>query len=80
MAAELLADYLRGWAGADAGRRDVAAAVAALADACRAISVLVAQGDLEQDLGAAVTQNVQGETQKALDDLTGARDRRGHGA
>ena len=70
MAAELLADYLTGWAGADAGRRDVAATVEALADACRGISALVARGNLDQDLGAAVTQNVQGETQKALDDLT----------
>ena len=70
MAADLLADYLANWAGADAGRRDVAATVEALADTCRAISVLVAQGNLDQDLGAAVTQNVQGETQKALDDLT----------
>ncbi|WP_237477313.1 class 1 fructose-bisphosphatase [Lichenibacterium dinghuense] len=70
MAAELLADYLSRWAGADAGRRDVAATVEALADACRGISALVAQGNLEQDLGAAVTENVQGETQKALDELT----------
>ncbi len=70
MPATLLADYLPGWAGADPLRRDVAATVAVLADACRAISVLVARGNLDQDLGAAVTENVQGETQKALDDLT----------
>ena len=70
MAGELLADYLGAWAGADAQRRDVAATVTALTDACRAISVLVAQGNLEQNLGAAVTENIQGETQKALDDLT----------
>ncbi|MGI3901307.1 MAG: class 1 fructose-bisphosphatase [Janthinobacterium lividum] len=70
MAGELLAAYLEGWAGADAGRRDVAAAVTALTDACRSISVLVAQGNIEQNLGAAVTENIQGETQKALDDLT----------
>ena len=70
MAGELLADYLGTWAGGDARRRDVAATVTALTDACRAISVLVAQGNLEQNLGAAVTENVQGETQKALDDLT----------
>ncbi len=70
MAGELLAAYLKDWAGTDAQRRDVAATVEALADTCRTISVLVAQGNLEQDLGAAVTQNVQGETQKALDDLT----------
>ena len=70
MAGELLAAYLKDWAGIDPQRRDVAATVEILADTCRAISVLVAQGNLEQNLGAAVTENVQGETQKALDDLT----------
>ena len=70
MAGELLAAYLKDWAGTDPQRRDVAATVEILADTCRAISVLVAQGNLEQNLGAAVTENVQGETQKALDDLT----------
>ncbi len=70
MAGETLAAYLEAWAGGDAARRDVAQAVTALTDACRSISVLVAQGNIEQNLGAAVTENVQGETQKALDDLT----------
>ncbi len=70
MAGELLGAYLDRWAGSDGQRRDVAATVTALTDACRAISVLVAQGSIEQNLGAAVTQNIQGETQKALDDLT----------
>ena len=70
MAGELLADHLRAWAGADARRRAVAATVEAIADACRDISALVARGNLEGDLAAAVTENVQGETQKRLDELT----------
>ena len=70
MAGELLAAYLKDWGGTDPQRRDVAATVEILAETCRAISVLVAQGNLDQNLGAAVTENVQGETQKALDDLT----------
>ena len=69
MAAERLADHLGAWAGADPQRSAVAETVQIITDTCRAISVLVADGSLGQDLGAAVTENVQGETQKALDDL-----------
>ena len=70
MAGELLATYLARWAGADPRRKDVGAVVQVIADTCRDISTLVAQGNLDGDLGAAVTENVQGETQKRLDDLT----------
>lgn len=69
MAGELLASYLDGWAGDDPLRRDVAVTVQVIADTCRTLSTLVAQGNLDQDLGAAVAENVQGETQKRLDDL-----------
>ena len=70
MAGELLAAYLGAWAGGDAQRAAVAETVGVIADTCRDISTLVAEGNLSQDLGAAVTENVQGETQKRLDDLT----------
>lgn len=69
MAAERLADHLGAWAGADPQRSAVAETVQIITDTCRAISVLVADGSLGQDLGAAVAENIQGETQKALDDL-----------
>ena len=69
MSGTLLIDHLAAWAGADPQRRDVAETVAVIADTCRDISTLVAEGNLHEDLGAAVTQNVQGETQKHLDDL-----------
>lgn len=69
MAGELLDGYLEDWAGTDPRRKDVAAVVQAIAGACRDIATLVAQGNLDGDLGAAVAENVQGETQKRLDDL-----------
>ncbi len=69
MAGDLLATYLADWAGPDPRRADVAAVVQVIADTCRDIATLVAQGNLDGDLGAAVTENVQGETQKRLDDL-----------
>ena len=69
MAAERLADHLSTWAAGDAQRMAVAETVQIITDTCRDISVLVADGSLGQDLGAAVTENIQGETQKALDDL-----------
>ena len=69
MSGTLLSDYLSSWGGTDPRRRDVAATVAVIADACRDISTLVSEGNLHEDLGAAVMQNVQGETQKHLDDL-----------
>ena len=66
---ERLADHLGTWAGADPQRMAVAETVRIITDTCRGISVLVADGSLGQDLGAAVTENIQGETQKALDEL-----------
>ena len=69
MAAERLADHLSTWAATDPQRIAVAETVRIITDTCRDISVLVADGSLGQDLGAAVTENIQGETQKALDDL-----------
>ena len=64
MAAERLADYLSTWAAADPRRMAVAETVRIITDTCREISVLVADGSLGQDLGAAVTENIQGETQE----------------
>ena len=63
MAAERLADYLSTWAAADPRRMAVAETVRIITDTCREISVLVADGSLGQDLGAAVTENIQGETE-----------------
>lgn len=62
-----LDERLAAWAGADRRRRDVAAAILALAAGIADIAALVAAGPLAGELGAAVGGNVQGETQKELD-------------
>ncbi len=64
---ESLWSFLEKWAGRDRLRRDIAATVHALADAGRDISTLVSDGPLAGELGAATTENVQGEVQKFLD-------------
>ena len=68
-----LDDHLGRWAGSDPRRGAVAATVAAIAAACRDISALIADGNLSHDLGAAVGENIQGETQKHLDALADRR-------
>lgn len=57
-----LADYLKVEA-----EPELAALVQTLGAACAAISALVNRGALADALGSAVSQNVQGETQKKLD-------------
>ena len=47
--------------------RDVAKTIDALADAAIRISALIARGDLDGSLGAAVGRNSDGDVQKALD-------------
>jgi fructose-1,6-bisphosphatase I len=59
-----LSDYLAREAPDQAG---LAAVITTVADACKDISALVARGALAGVLGVAGTENVQGETQKALD-------------
>ncbi|KPL51637.1 fructose 1,6-bisphosphatase [Prosthecomicrobium hirschii] len=73
MTHQSLAAVLEAWAAGDGTRRAVAATVAALADAARDIAALVADGPLAGRLGAAVTENVQGEVQKELDRLADER-------
>jgi len=62
-----LTEYLDGWAGDDAGRGAVAAAVQAIAATSARVSEIIAQGTLEGHLGAIVGDNVDGDAQKALD-------------
>ena len=64
-----LEDHLGQWAQSDPRRRALAQTVSVIASTCRDISVLIADGNLGHDLGEAVGENVQGETQKHLDAL-----------
>ncbi len=73
MTADTLEDHLYEWAGDDEGRRTVAATVRVIAATCRDISSLIAEGNLDRDLGASVAENVQGEMQKQLDALADGR-------
>lgn len=59
--------YLAAWAGKSGPRRDIATTLEALAEACIEISALVARGPLAGELGAAMGENEDGDTQKALD-------------
>ena len=68
-----LDDHLGRWAGADPRRDAVSKTVMVIAEACRDISALIADGNLGHDLGAAVGENIQGETQKHLDALADRR-------
>lgn len=62
-----LAQYLDGWAGADAGRAAIAAVVQAVAATAARISEIIARGPLEGQMAAVVGGNVDGDAQKALD-------------
>jgi len=63
-----LSEYLDGWAGDDAERRQAAGAVACIADAGRSVADLVARGPLAGALGAqAGADNADGDAQKELD-------------
>ena len=64
---EELSDWLRGWAGVDASRRDIADTVLALADVGHEISALVAAGPLAGDQSGIVGENSDGDLQKLLD-------------
>jgi len=62
-----LAQYLATWAGADAGRADIAWVVNAIAATAATVSKLIARGSLGGAMGAIVGDNVDGDAQKALD-------------
>jgi fructose-1,6-bisphosphatase I len=61
--------FLRRWSGTDRDRAQVAEAVSAIADACQAISRLIAAGALAGALGATRGDHGGGDIQKELDVL-----------
>ena len=64
---QTLSQYLRDWAGDDELRITVSETTRMIADACCAISEIISLGPLAGDLGARQGQNVDGDTQAALD-------------
>ena len=62
-----LSSYLEDWAGADLERVAMAQAVAAIAVVSVRVSELIAEGELAGAMDQAVGENVDGDTQKALD-------------
>jgi fructose-1,6-bisphosphatase I len=62
-----LKQHLAKWAGDSESRSAIALTVEAIAEACVEISSLVARGPLAGELGAERGDNVDGDTQKALD-------------
>lgn len=62
-----LSRHLRQWAGRDAGRRELAEAVEAVAAAAVQVAELIGQGPLAGALAAVVGENADGDAQKALD-------------
>ena len=62
-----LHEHLEGWAGASAGRRALAATVAAVAGAAVELAAVVAQGPIDGDPGAVLGASADGDGQKALD-------------
>jgi fructose-1,6-bisphosphatase I len=68
-----LSAYLESWAQSDPQRQAVAATVEAIADASRGIAELISEGPLVGNLAEAIEENVQGEVQKALDNITNER-------
>jgi len=62
-----LKQYLADWAGDSETRSAIARTIEATAAACIEISALVARGPLAGELGATQGDNVDGDTQKALD-------------
>ncbi|MDO9710547.1 class 1 fructose-bisphosphatase [Paracraurococcus lichenis] len=63
----LLAEHLRVWAGASAGRQAIAETVAALARASTDLAEIVADGPLAGELGRVIGASEDGDGQKALD-------------
>ena len=68
-----LKTYLSDWAKSGVTSMAVAETVMAIAEAGIGISALIADGPLAGNLGAAIEENVQGEVQKALDQITNDR-------
>ena len=68
-----LTQFLSEWAGHDTLRQAVRATVEAIAAESRGIAALIADGPLAGNLAAAIEENVQGEVQKALDQITNDR-------
>ena len=64
---QTLSQYLRDWAGNDETRTAVYETTRIIADACCAISEIIALGPLAGNLGAKQGQNVDGDTQVELD-------------
>ena len=64
---QTLSQYLGEWAGNDPLRQPVADTTQTIADACCAIAEIIALGPLAGDLSAQQGQNVDGDTQAALD-------------
>jgi fructose-1,6-bisphosphatase I len=62
-----LKHYLENWTDGSDIRHDVSSTIMAIAEACIEISALVARGPLAGELGAEKGDNVDGDTQKALD-------------
>ncbi|MGK0169448.1 MAG: fructose-1,6-bisphosphatase I [Gammaproteobacteria bacterium] len=62
-----LAEHLDAWAGSDAQKLSVAHTVQTIAEVSIRVSELIAEGDLAGALDASVGENVDGDTQKALD-------------
>ena len=62
-----LKQYLAVWAGDSETRSSISLTIEAIAAACIEISALVARGPLAGELGAEAGDNVDGDTQKALD-------------
>jgi len=62
-----LKQYLANWSGDSEPRSAITRTVEAIAEACVEISALVARGPLAGELGAEAGDNMDGDTQKALD-------------
>lgn len=62
-----LGDVLASWAGGDGGKAAVAATIESIAKASVRVGELIADGELAGSLNRAVGENVDGDTQKALD-------------
>jgi fructose-1,6-bisphosphatase I len=62
-----LDQHLTQWAGGDADRKNIAAAVGAVADVCRRIAQLIGAGALAGALGATRADHGGGDLQKELD-------------
>ena len=62
-----LKQYLANWTGDSESRLAISQTIEAVAEACIEISALVARGPLAGELGAEKGDNMDGDTQKALD-------------